>query len=180
LNLLWKRSVGTEFIKSGNRLILEFCLENDVGVLTLSGWSNYGEWRYVLQIILCHIRWVTICFTNCSLLRFGEWRLWVVSLPRKVVWRTFSRPSDCWSYKRHKQLFTFAKLWDCFLLSCDSFGWFFWEALLCVHFCLMYLLMIYQTGCKCSWRTRVWKIVLWQGMVLCLLSSSSSDFCELY
>ncbi len=97
LNLLRKRLIGTEFVKSGKRWILEICLEKGCRVFFyLSDWSKYGEWQYVWQVVLCHIWWVTICLVNRSLLRFGEWRLWVVSLPRKVLRRRSTNFLKTW------------------------------------------------------------------------------------
>ena len=47
-------------------------------------------------------------------------------------------------FKQHKQLLTFAKF-ECASCQVVTTSGGFFEALLCVHFCLMNLLMIYQT-----------------------------------
>ncbi len=82
-NLLQKRLVGNRIRQIWKKIDIRNWFGKDVSVFDLSGWSNYGEWWYVWQIVLCHIQWVTIFFVNYSLSRFGEWRLWFVSLPKE-------------------------------------------------------------------------------------------------
>ena len=58
-------------------------------------------WRVTISVPVCSLPCLISddYLTNRFLSRFGEWWLWVVSLPRKV-WgcsrQTFSRPSNCW------------------------------------------------------------------------------------
>ena len=58
-------------------------------------------WRVTISVPACSLPCLISddYLTNRFLSRFGEWWLWVVSLPMKV-WgcsrQTFSRPSNCW------------------------------------------------------------------------------------
>jgi len=121
LNLLRKRLIGTEFVKSGKRWILEICLEKGCRVFFIwaigqsmvsdnmcdkSFFVIFDEWQFVWWIVLC---WGLVS-DDCESYLF-QGKFWGGDQ------QTFLRP-DCWSHKWCKRLFTFAKLWVCFLSSC--------------------------------------------------------------
>jgi len=105
-----------------------------LGCLNLVAWSKYGEWRYMWWIVLCHIRWVTICFANHSLLRFGEWRRRVISLPKESLKRrstNFLKTFWLLVFLSNISGFDILEVWVCFLSGCDNLEWFFWSTLVC-------------------------------------------------
>ncbi len=151
-NLLQKRTVRTEIIRSGKRWISEICFEKR------AGWG----WGFDL-CGLAKVWWVMICvmnrslpysmsddyFANRSLSRFGEWRRRVVSLSKeslKSCFTNFFKTFRLWVFWGGISGFWCLRSFPCFLVKSRPLWMFFFEAPFCVHFCLMNLVMICQTA----------------------------------